>query len=129
MSEIDYSAAGVPIRQDLHAAHGALWEHVGAPGTWWSGAERVAIVAESRAAEHCALCRERKAALSPQTVAGQHERSAALPAAAVEVIHRLRTDPGRLSRAWYEQIRAAGLSEEQYVELVALVAMAAGVDR
>lgn len=128
MVGIDYSAAGVPIRDDLRDAHRALWEHVRAPGSWWSGAERVAVVAESRAAQRCPLCQARKDALSPHAIQGRHESSGALPDAAVEVIHRLRTDPGRLSRAWYEQILAAGLSEAQYVELIALVAMAAGVD-
>src|SRR5262245_43319546 len=128
MADLDYSAAGVPVRDDLRAAHDALWEHVRAPGTWWSGAERVAIVAESRTALQCALCRSRKVALSPNAVAGRHDAHGVLPEAAVEVIHRLRTDPGRLSRAWYEQIRTAGLSEGHYVELVALVAMTAGVD-
>ena len=109
MVEIDYSAAGVAVRDDLQEAHRALWQHVRSPGSWWSGAERVAVVAESRAAEHCSLCRTRQQALSPNAVQGRHESAGALSDTALDVIHRLRTDPGRLSRAWYEQIRAAGI--------------------
>jgi alkylhydroperoxidase family enzyme len=51
-----------------------------------------------------------------------------LPENALEVIHRVRTDPGRLSRDWYERRLAGGLSEEQYVEIIAVVTLCAGVD-
>ena len=128
MGEIDYSAAGVEIRADLDDAHRLLWQHLASSGTWWSGAERVAIAAESRAAERCWLCSARKKALSPNAVAGRHDAFGSLGDGAVEAAHRLRTDPGRLSRAWYDEVRAAGLEEGPYVELVAVVAMTAGVD-
>ena len=117
------------VRDDLRAAQAAFWDYVCSAGNWWTGAERRAVVDESRAAEHCALCRARAAALSPRAVAGAHDRCTDLPEAAVDVMHRLRTDPGRLSRAWYEETRAAGLTDAQYVELVGLIAMIAGADR
>jgi alkylhydroperoxidase family enzyme len=128
MIEIDYSAAALPVRDDLRDAHLLLWEHLASPGSWWTGEERVAAAAESRAAERCSLCEARKEALSPGAVLGRHDTVSELPEAAVDVIHRVRTDPGRLSRAWYEQTRAAGLGEGQYVELVGIVALASGVD-
>ena len=68
------------------------------------------------------------AALSPAAVPGRHACGAGLPDAAVEVAHKVRTDSGRLSHDWFTDQRAAGLSEGQYVELVALVAMATGLD-
>jgi hypothetical protein len=129
MSELDYSAAGVPIRENLRAAHRDFLEHVRSPGTWWTGAARVAIAAESRSALACELCRERKAALSPNQVQGEHASSGPLDAAVVEVIHRVRTDPARLSRSWLDGILASGLREEEYVEVVALVTMMAGIDQ
>jgi alkylhydroperoxidase family enzyme len=46
----------------------------------------------------------------------------------VDVIHRLRTDPGRLSRRWFDTVRADGLAEGEYVEAVGIVAMTAGID-
>ena len=33
----------MPVRADLADAHRLAWEHIAAPGTWWSGAERVEL--------------------------------------------------------------------------------------
>ncbi len=128
MTDLDYSAAGIPIRADLRDAHRFVWEHLRAPGTWWTGPERIAIAAESRRATTCRLCRERKAALSPSAVSGRHDTLGNLPEPAVEAIHRIRTDPARLSRAWFERVIATGLQDAQYVELVGVVTLLAGVD-
>src|SRR5436305_1610110 len=81
--------------RDGHRARGA---HGAGAGTWWTGAERVVIAAESRAAADCGLCRARKGALSPAAVGGEHEAWAGLPALTVDVIHRVRTDAGRLTQ-------------------------------
>src|SRR6059036_2052732 len=121
----DYSAAGVPVRDDIRRSHRALWEHVAAPGAWWTGAERVAIAAESRHAVGCGLCRERKEALSPGAVRGEHDTYGELPTLVVDVIHRVRTDAGRLTRDWFEGVIAAGLTAAEYVELVGVVTMVA----
>jgi hypothetical protein len=124
MKDIDYSAAPVPVRDDFAAAHTRFWKRLASPGACWSGAERVAIAAEVRQAWHCKLCQARKEALTPAAVEGQHDQLGALPDAAVEAIHRVVTDPGRLSRKWFHALLGVGLSAEQYVELVGtLVAM------
>jgi hypothetical protein len=128
MSDLDYTAAGVPVREDLRAAHRLIWEYVRAPGNWWTGAERVAIAAEVRHAVRCPLCGARKLALSPNAVAGEHAQAAALPATVVDVIHRIRTDPGRLSQPWFESVVAGGLDVPHYVELVSVVTLVGGVD-
>src|SRR5262244_2211354 len=109
MQDISYSAALVPVRADFAAAHTRFWKRLALPGAWWTGAERVAIAAEVRQAQHCALCQARREALTPAAVEGEHDPSSALPAA-VEVIHRVVTDPERLSRKWCKDILAAGLS-------------------
>jgi alkylhydroperoxidase family enzyme len=101
---------------------------VRSPGTWWTGSERVAIAAESRAAAECAFCLERKAALSPKTVQGRHASLGKLPEAIVDVIHRIRTDPARLARDWFDGVIAAGLDEARYVELVGVVTLFIGMD-
>ena len=62
----DYSDLPFPVRADLAAANRRAFERIAAPGTWWSGEERVGLAAESRLARTCRLCRERKQALSPQ---------------------------------------------------------------
>lgn len=128
MNQLDYGAAGLPVRDDVQAAHRFIWEHLRAPGAWWTGEQRVAIAAEARRADGCGLCRARKAALSPNAVAGDHDTAGALPASIVDVTHRIRTDPGRLSRAWFESVIAGGLAEPAYVELVAVVTLLTGVD-
>lgn len=128
MGEIDYSAAGVGVREDLREAHRALWKHLRSPGAWWTGTERIAAAGAARASSRCSLCAERKDALSPNAVSGRHDGGGELPEAAVDVVHRVRTDPGRLSRAWYERTLDSGLEDAQYVELVSIAAVIAGVD-
>jgi hypothetical protein len=46
----------------------------------------------------------------------------------VEVIHRVVTDPGRLSRQWFQEIMDAGLSAEQYVELLGTLVALVSID-
>ncbi len=128
MAELDYSSADVPVREDARAAHAFLLEHLRRPGTWWTGAARVAIAAESRNSAACALCRERKVALSPNAVAGKHATLGAVRPSALEAIHRIRTDPARLSRRWFDAQLAGGLRAEEYVELVSVVTQVAGLD-
>jgi alkylhydroperoxidase family enzyme len=128
MQAISYSAASVPVRDDLAAAHSRFWERLASPGAWWSGAERVAIAAEVRQARRCRLCRARKESLTPAAVAGRHDQLGALPDTAVEAIHRVVTDPGRLSRKWFQALLAAGLSAEHYVELVGTLAAVISID-
>jgi alkylhydroperoxidase family enzyme len=117
------------MRDDLATAQAQAWERLAAPGTWWTGAERVAIAAETRHARNCAFCAQRAAALSPLAVAGAHDRlPASLPDAAIEAIHRIRTDSGRLGETWFLRLREAGLSEEAYVELVSVAAVVTAID-
>ncbi len=128
MNQPDYASAPVVVREDLAAAHRQAWQRLAEPGTWWTGAERVAIAAEARHAEACALCRARKAALTPNAVDGAHDSLGILPAPAVEAIHRIRTDPARLSRGWLKGLEAEGLADTHYVELVGVLAVTVAVD-
>lgn len=128
MSPISYDAASVPVRGDFAAAHNRFWKRLAAPGAWWSGAERVSIAAEVRQAWSCELCRARKNALTPAAVQGEHDPLGALPDAAVDVIHRVVTDQNRLSRKWFDGIMAAGLSAEQYVEIIGTVVAMVSID-
>jgi hypothetical protein len=123
-----YAFSPVAIRDDLAAAHARAWERIGRPGTWWDGATRVAIAAETRHASSCRLCRRRKEALSPAAIEGTHDSLGELAEAVVEVVHRVRTDPARLSERWYRTVLAAGLSAEQYVETVSVAAHVVAID-
>jgi len=112
----------------LAAAHARAWTHIARPGTWWDGAARVAVLAETRQASRCALCRRRKEALSPFAIEGTHDSLGQLPEIAVEVVHWVRTDPGRLGERWYRGVVTGGLTEEQYVEIVSVVAHTVAID-
>jgi len=124
----DYAASPAPVREDIVQAHRRVWERMARPGTWWTGAERVAMAAEARHATACALCRERKRALSPYGAPGAHDTLGVLPSNVVDVVHRIRTDPGRLTRAWHEGVMASGLADAQYVEIVGVVITVVGAD-
>ena len=128
MTSVDYSAAPLPVRDDLAAAHRNQWRRLAVPGTWWSGEQRLAIAREVRGAATCDLCARRKAALSPYTVAGTHDGTALLSPAAVDVVHRVTTDPGRLTRDWFDHVRASGLGDGAYVELSGAVVTVVTID-
>ena len=128
MSTLSYQAASVPVREDFAACHYRFWTRLASPGAWWTGAERIAIAAEVRNAWTCSLCRARKEALTPAAVQGPHDHLGALPEAAVEVIHRVTTDPGRLSKRWFDEVMAAGLTVEQYLEIIGTLVALISVD-
>ncbi len=128
MSAFAYAGVGDPVRQDLVEAHRRAWRHVAAPGTWLTGAERVAVAEETRRARRCALCAERKEALSPAAVQGEHDHAGALPAPMVDEVHRVTTDPARLTRAWRDSLRAEGHSDEAYVEALGVTVLVISID-
>jgi hypothetical protein len=125
---LTYESTPLPVRSDLVAAHRRAWRRLAASGTWWTGAERVAIANEVRCAASCALCTERSAALSPNAVADAHEPAPPLPASAVEAAHRITRDPGRLSQSWRDGLRAAGLDDGLYIELIGVVVTVVSID-
>ena len=126
---ITHEHASAPIRKEFSASHQRFWDRLAAPGTWWTGAERVAIAREARAARHCPHCQERRAARSPHTVSGSHATATDLPPAAVEVIHAVMNDAGRLTRKWYKASLADGVSDGQYVELIGTVVALVSIDQ
>lgn len=122
-----YAADNFTVRADIGEAHRGAWAALARAGTWWTGAERVAIAQEVRNATSCKHCAERKAALQPGTVRGEHEASTSLPEAAIEATHRIVTDQGRITRSWVELV-TEGISVEQYVELAGVVVLVFSID-
>lgn len=123
-----FDARTLPLRAGLDRELKRAWSRLAAPGTWWPAADRLAIAAEVRNAQGCDLCRRRKEALSPYTLPGAHDRLGALAEPVVEIVHRLATDAGRLTRSWVDSMLAPGVSEEQYVEIVGVVALTIALD-
>lgn len=128
VAAIDYRDTGVPVRSDIVASQERAWQSLAAPGTWWTGAERVAIAREVRASRQCAWCAARKAALSPYAVSGAHVAASELAPAVVDAVHRVTTDPGRLTRRFVDDVIAAGTSDAQLVELIGVVCLVMLVD-
>lgn len=118
----------LPVRHALAHEIERGWQRLAEPGTWWTGAQRLAIAAEARNASFCGLCRRRRAALSPYTALGSHASLGALSEPMVEIVHRLVTDAGRLTKTWLRRVQDAGVSEEQYVETIGVIAMITALD-
>ncbi len=118
----------LPVREALARECARAWERLASPGTWWNAAERLAIAAEARNAHACPLCRRRKDALSPYTVDGAHDSLGALSAPMVEIVHRVVTDAGRLTKKWLYTMLEEGVTEEQYVEAIGVIAVISALD-
>ncbi len=128
MATFEYNNVSFPVRQDITEAHQKYWRTLAQPGSWWTGAERVAIASESRAALACDYCRARRDALSPYNFPGEHFRQSDLPEVAVDAVHRIITDQGRITRTWIDKNVEAGLSKAAYVELVGIVVAVFSID-
>lgn len=128
MGTLAFDAAPVPVRDDIQAALPRVWSRIGRPGTWLTAEQRVAIAAETRHARSCGLCAEIKDALSPYMVSGEHDHLGDLPESWIDIIHRIVADPGRLAKHWYDEKVSGGVSVEEYVELVGVVACTTGID-
>jgi len=128
-SPFQYAEGPDPVRSDLADSYRRAWKHIAAPGTWLTGAERVAVADETRRARSCALCRERKAALSPFAIEGEHDHAGALSPLIVDAIHRVTTDAARLTERWYRSLLGRGLTAEDYVEALGVTVLVISVDR
>ena len=108
----EYAGIELPIRDTTIASHRMSWEVIARPGRWWTGAERVEIARVGRAARDFAAL-----------------RSEMLPESAVYAIQKLVVDNANLNRDWYQEIISSeGMTEERYVELVAVVVHALSID-
>ena len=128
MAELWDQSTAFEVRDGLVAAHRRAWDRLGRPGTWLDGESRIAVAAEARHGPGCDLCRRRKAALSPNLVDGIHDSLGDLPANRVEMIHRIVSDPGRLTQGWYEAMLESGIADTTYVEIVSVVAHLTAID-
>jgi hypothetical protein len=120
VSAFDYSAFGHPVRADLSEAHRAVWASIARPGAWWTGAQRVAVATEVRAA------RARRAD-PPWLRARGPDHAGPLPPEAVTVARAVAVDAHRLDRAWCEE-QVAALGDAAYVELVGVAVCTTAID-
>lgn len=116
------------IRPPLGSALETAWSQLAETGAWLTGAQRLAVAAEARHAWSCSLCRDRKAALSPYTITGEHDHLGDLPHEWIDVIHRVTTDSGRLTQDWFTEVLDTGIEEDEFVEIVGVAIIAITID-
>lgn len=127
---INYDAVPYEVRADLVAAQKKAWRQLSEPGSWLTGEKRLDVAREARKAWDCALCRQRKEALSPYAINGDHDSATDLSAAEIEIIHRISTDSGRLSEKWLKgEMKTGVVGEEAYIEMISVICMVMMVDR
>ncbi len=117
-----------PVRQATIEAYAEVWERLGESGPFWSGHDRMAIIREARQSLVCDLCQRRLNALSPNAVDGDHDSVTDLPPVAIDVIHRIRSDPARMSKSVFDNALANGMTDNEYVELIGIVATSVVID-
>jgi len=115
-----YHDSEFPIREATTTAHEQTLASFSAPGRWWTGAERAAIVAQARDARCEAGLQERtEAAVETQTD---------LPEVARRVARQVAVSTNDLDRGFCDQALKDGLSDVQYTEIVGIVSRASAVD-
>ena len=116
------------ITEKLKTAHEDAWNKIADPGDFFSGEERLEMVRATRDADDCELTIARKNAISPFAVTGEYAGDYLLDSNAVDVIRRIASDPGRLTKTWFAQVIANGLAPEEYVEVVSVVTTSIIID-
>lgn len=125
---IDYRGARYRPHATLVQAHADAWARIAEPGAFLDGVQRVALIAESRRALGCDSCERQRRSLSPFAIDVRHDAADDLSEPAVELAHRLASDPGRLTRRWFGRVIDAGLSVGGYVEAVSVIAASVVID-
>lgn len=125
---VSYDGCGFQVRQDLVDSQKHAYQRISMAGTWLDGDRRTAVAKEVRNARTCPHCQAQKSALSPNSVDGEHAGLGALNSAEVDVIHRIVSDPGRLSEQWYQSNVGDVLSPEEFIEIVSIVAIMMIID-
>jgi len=117
-----YGDSPYRVAERIERVHAAQIEALGEPGTWFTGAQRLALAEQARAARCEAGLAE---SLASDTAFGD---GVALPEAAIRVAREVAARPQPLTRAFFEQAQAEGLSDAEYVEVVALVSRVVDYD-
>ena len=117
-----------PVRQATVEAFAGVWQRMGESGPFWTGRDHMAIIQEARQSLECELCRRRLTALSPNAVDGMHDTVTDLAPVAVDVVHRIRSDPARMSKSVFDNALARGMTDSEYVELTGVVATSVVID-
>ncbi len=123
----DFSNSAIAIRAQIQDAFRGEWSFLAFPGTWWSGAERVAIASEARQAmveslsepslRHHAVGGERTT--RPTGILGEH---------VTEVVRAVAADSPLITGEWVAGLESKGVAMPAYAEIIGIVARLSAVD-
>ena len=116
-----YADSQYLVRADLDAVHAKQLDQLADPGTWGTGAQRLAVAGEIRRACYSAGIQEEPEGIGPQS-------DVELPETARTVIRKLAVTPNDYVEDTYEEATSGGLSDEEYVEMVGIVARLTDMD-
>ncbi len=118
-TDFPYDDTPVVVADDIAASHAEAWHQLARCGTWWTGAERLAIAARAR---HRFAQRDTPPWLRPAPAS-----DGTLSPEVEDVVDRVTLDAGSIDRAWAAEAVAA-IGDGHYVELIAVVATVVMVD-
>lgn len=108
----EFTNSPIPIRTDLTDAFRHVWNRLGAPGTWWTGEQRVALAAVARAAY----------------VDRPTPDDASLTEPARSAAELLAKEPAAVTEGMILEWESRGLDSNHYIELIAVVSQVTTVD-
>ena len=112
------------IRQDLVSAHENAWAALSAPGTWWSGAQRIELARTALLAINELEPTPPWVAIS--TVVGKLPQDLSAPKIAHDCVYRIARHAATLTREWYQKA-VSEISELAFIELCGIVCTVATV--
>lgn len=119
MASFAFADASVTVTDEIAQSQREAWAQLGQPGSWWTGAERLAIATRARQAFSQRATPPWSRELPPE--------QAGLSVEAVAVVDQLALDAGKIDSPWaFDAITALG--DGHYVELIAVVAVVVMVD-
>ncbi len=120
MAVFDYATQGHAVPEAIAQAHRAAWARIAAPGSWWSGEQRIEI---ARLAREARLQRNDPPWLRDQTPASSEH----LPERAADVVRRIAADVHSIDQAWAKPCIEA-LGDAAYVEICAVTVCLVAID-
>ncbi len=116
-----YSDSAYPVRDDLAATHATQLSGWGAPGTWGTGAQRLAVAAEARQAGY-------DAGVLEEPADGGAAVETELPEVVRRVVRAVAFSLGDVDEAFCRDALKDGLGDAEYVEIIGLVSRITNID-
>ena len=95
------------VEPDIQAAHDRDWARLAAPGTWLTGAQRVAVARIAR---------------------GEDAQRGDVSEATAEAARRIHDAPATITNTWIDELETAGLNRLAYVEVLGVVSRLRALD-